>query len=102
MDRTIEEGSVLSEGNGIGFGVSEEVYTTGTTPGLCNRSSGGITVDEEHLSTVMVADGGIGFGSKIIQKVVHTGGSIGGGEWLFGRNVTKIDKDGVVNGYDIV
>ena len=37
MDKTIEEGRLLSEGNGIGFGVSEEVDPTGTTPGLCNQ-----------------------------------------------------------------
>ena len=36
MDKNIEEGSVLSEGNGIGFGVAEEVDPTGTTPGLGN------------------------------------------------------------------
>ena len=46
----------------------------------------------------MVADGGIGVGIKIIQKVVHTGISIGGGDGLFGRNVTETDKDGVVDG----
>ena len=50
----------------------------------------------------MAEDGGIGVGSKIIYKVVHTGGSIGGGNGLFGRYVTETDKDGVVDGYDIV
>ena len=59
-------------------------------------------MDEEHHYTGMVADGGIGVGIKIIQKVVHTGGSIGGGDGLFGSNVTDTDEDGVVDGYAIV
>ena len=50
----------------------------------------------------MIADGGIGVGSKIIQKVVHTGVSIGDGYGLFGSNVTKTDEDGVFDGYAIV
>ena len=57
---------------------------------------------EDHHSNGMVADGGIGTGSKIIQKVVHTGGSIGGGDGLFGINVTDTNEDGVANGYAIV
>ena len=57
---------------------------------------------EEHHSIGMVAGGGIGVGSKIIQKVVHTGGSIGGGNGFFGINVTKTKKDGVADGYAIV
>ena len=36
MDKIIEEGSVISEGNGIRFGVAEELYPTDTPPGLCN------------------------------------------------------------------
>ena len=59
-------------------------------------------MDEEHHSTGMVADGGIGVGRKIIQKVVHMGGSIGGGNGFFGINVTENDKDGVVDGYAII
>ena len=59
-------------------------------------------MDEEHHYTGMVADVGIGFGIKIIQKVVYTGGSIGGGDGLFSSNVTKTDKDGVVDGYGII
>ena len=59
-------------------------------------------MDEEHHSTGMVADGGIGVGSKIIQKVVHIGSSVGGGNRLFGSNVTETDKYGVVDGYAIV
>ena len=59
-------------------------------------------MDEEQHSTSMVADGGIGVGSKIIQKVVHTGGRIGGGYGLFVGNVTETDKDGVVNAYAII
>ena len=59
-------------------------------------------MDEEHHSTGMLVHGGIGVGIKIIQKVVHTGGSIGGGNGLFGSNVTKTNKDGAVNGYAIV
>ena len=59
-------------------------------------------MDEEQHSTGMVADGGIGFWSKIIQKVVHKGGSIGGGDVLFGSNVTKTDKNGVVDDYSAV
>ena len=50
----------------------------------------------------MVADGGIGVGSKITQKVVHTGSSIGGGDGLFGSNVTRTNKDGVLDGYAII
>ena len=49
----------------------------------------------------MVVDGGIGVGSKIIRKVVHTGGSIGSGDGFFGRNITETDKDGVVDSYAI-
>ena len=59
-------------------------------------------MDEEHHSTGMVADGGIGDGSKIIQKVVRTGGSIGGGYGLFGINFTETDEDGVVDGSAII
>ena len=59
-------------------------------------------MDEEHHSTGMVADGGIGVGSKIIQKVVHMGGSIRGGDGFFGSNVKETDEDGVVDGYAIV
>ena len=40
-------------------------------------------MDEEHHYTGLVADGGIGVVIKIIQKLVHTGGSIGGGDRLF-------------------
>ena len=50
----------------------------------------------------MVVDGGIGVGSKIIQKVFHTGGTIDSGDGFFGRNVTETDEDGVVDGYAIV
>ena len=57
---------------------------------------------EEHHSNGMVADGGIGAGSKIIQKVVHTGGSIGNGGGLFGSNATETNDDGVDDGYAIV
>ena len=35
-NKTIEEGSVLSEGNGIDFEVAEELYPTGMTPGFGN------------------------------------------------------------------
>ena len=59
-------------------------------------------MDEEHHSTGMVEDGGIGVGSKIIQKVVHTGISIDGGDGLFGSNVTNTDYNGVVDGYAII
>ena len=59
-------------------------------------------MDEEHHSTGMLVDGGIGVGSKIIQKVVHIGGSIGGGYRLFGRNFNEADEYGVVNGYAII
>ena len=59
-------------------------------------------MDEEHHSTGMVAEGGIGVGSKIINKVVHTGVSIDGGDGLFGSNVTETEGDGVVNGDAVV
>ena len=36
MDKIIEEGSLIGEGNGIRSGVAEEVDPTGTTPGLGN------------------------------------------------------------------
>ena len=58
-------------------------------------------MDEEHHSTGMLVHGGIGVGIKIIQKVVHTGSSIGGCDGLFGRNFTKTDEDGVVDVYSI-
>ena len=50
----------------------------------------------------MVADDGIWVVSKIIQKVVHTSGSIGGGNKLIRINFTDTDDDGVVDGYVIV
>ena len=36
MDKTIEERSVLSEGNSIGFWIAEEVDPNDMTPGLGN------------------------------------------------------------------
>ena len=59
-------------------------------------------MDEEHHSTSMVANSGVGVGSKIIQKVVRTDSSIGSGNGLFGSNVTKTNEDGIFDGYAIV
>ena len=59
-------------------------------------------MDEEHHYTGMLEDGDIGVGSKIIQKVVHTGGSIGGGDGFFGSYITETNKDGVVDGYTTI
>ena len=50
----------------------------------------------------MVVDGGIGVGSKIIQKLVHTGGSFGIGDKLIGSNVIETNEDGIVDGYAIL
>ena len=45
-------------------------------------------MDEEHHSTGMVSYGCIGVRSKRIQKMVQTGGIIGGGNVFFGNNIT--------------
>ena len=60
------------------------------------------TVDEQDHATGMISDGDMGVGRQIIKKLVDFLYCCQGGMGFFCGDVSKGDKDGVIDGNAII
>ena len=88
-DESIENRGVFFEGDVVWFGITKEIYASGSTSCFGNGKVGCVAVDGEDHATGMKTDGGNGVGSQVMQQMIDLVDGQWGGSGLFQSDVAE-------------